>query len=308
MIKKKEVEKNMKVHMKIKKKRVLMGILIVAVISVGTACGGNKTEEESLETVQEADEPVATELEIEPADHASNKSADEGKKEEQENVQAVTELSEAAQHQISAFIAAYAASAHYLHPDMCTYEEMQEEGPNLYDILAYICLQKKDYGPVQGTSDGLPFEWGTFIADGAWDQEPHPGYTGVYKVSKEEFRRFYENGLGIKVPENMEYRHGELLELDDWFYGVELGESGLGSTLDIMEVGIAGDKVEITGYEDGIYFLSGCFRMGASDEDGWEELDEAEFRYTFTATAMDSGDAEIFDGLQITDFHVEEKK
>lgn len=289
----------MKEHIKIKSKRVLIGILMAAVISVGTACGGKKAEEEPLETVQEADGSAAAELGTETADDISNESADEKKEEEQENIQTVTELSEAAQHQISGFIATWAVMGED------TYEKMKGYCPSLGAVVNYICWQDETYGPVYGASDGLPFQWGTFIEDGAWDTEPYPGYTGVYQVSKEEFRRFYESGWGIEVPEDMEYREGT--EDISGFYGAELGKTGLGSTWDVAQVRIAGDEVEITGYEDGIYSLSGCFRQGTAEEP-WENIDEEELRYTFTATAVESGDAEIFDGLQIIDFHVDEKE
>lgn len=299
----------MKKRIKKKKTQVFIGIVMMAALFMGTACGGKKAEESPQEAMEEAEDSAVTEPEGETGTNIINESTDktegeahEAQEERQANIQAVTKLSETTQHQISSFIASNA----YADPEYSGYENMQKNGPSLKAIVDYISFQHERYGtiyrPWDEPSDGLPFQWGTYIEDGAWDTE---GYTGVYQVSKEEFRRFYENGWGIQVPENMEYREGE--EYPDGFYGAELGETGLGSTWDPPLVSIEGDQVEITGYEDGVYSLSGYFWRGPSDEP-WEEIDEEMIRYAFTATAVESGDAEVFDGLQITGFQVEEKE
>lgn len=99
-------------------------------------------------------------------------------------------------------------------------------------------------------------------------------------VTEETVKAFYEDGLGITIPDNYTY--------DDW-----------GITCNSEMIGDAGadyfryDSMEMMDNKDGTYSLSGTFAWGAEGE---EDI------YSFTATVEESGNPEVFGGLRLLSY------
>lgn len=186
-----------------------------------------------------------------------------------------TELTEATQHQISAFIGSI--NNYYIE------EPFPSSTTNAEDCLVLLKYYLNDCGFdfQEGNKDDLPFAW------------------KEYHINRAEFDLFFEKGWGIEIPEDFSYTafNDYIPELP---YGVLIPEEGgWESNVDGSLYLSGGRTVEIEGYADGVYTLKGTFINGASDDDSLTQK-------TFTATAIESGDPQIYDGLQITGFEVVE--
>lgn len=193
--------------------------------------------------------------------------------EEEETADRLTTLTEATQHQISAFIGS--VDNYYSEKAFPSAETTAEDCM----VLLKNYLNDCEYVPTSNKDD-MPFSW----------QESH--------ISRDEFDLFFEKGWGIEdIPDGFSYT--ALNDYDPSLpYGVSISEDGnWKSNVDGSMYAACGGNVEITGYADGVYTLSGSFQNGASD-------DESLTKKTFTATAIESGEGQIYDGLQITGFEV----
>ena len=105
-------------------------------------------------------------------------------------------------------------------------------------------------------------------------------------VTEETVKQFYEAGFGITIP-------------DDYAYN----DNGVTCTIDLALVWDVSldyfkyDSLEIIENGDGTYKLTGTFVWGAEGE---EDI------YSFEATAVESGNSDVFGGLKITSYKVNE--
>ena len=157
---------------------------------------------------------------------------------------------------------------------------MDNHGSDLQTVEADHCmwlLQEylNDCGQYadEANADDVPFQWKSGI------------------VSKEEFNQFFGAALGIEIPEGFVY------SINDPDYTFQITDSGLEIEMDGSLYRAKGGTVNITDFTDGIYTLSGTFDNG--------DCTEPLIAKTFTATAEESGDATIFDGLRILSFEVQ---
>lgn len=253
------------------KKNVL---LIIAAIMIMTLAGCGKTEkhvekentavtapeEEPVEEEPVVEEPVVEEPVVEES-------------EAENGAEIRTELTEATQHQISAFIGSI--NNYY------SEEPFPSSTTNAEDCMVLLKYYLNDCGFdfQEGNKDDLPFAW------------------KEYHINRAEFDLFFEKGWGIEIPEDFSYTafNDYIPELP---YGVLIPEEGgWESNVDGSLYLSGGRTVEIEGYADGVYTLKGTFVNGASDDDSLTQK-------TFTATAIESGEPQIYDGLQITGFNI----
>lgn len=101
-------------------------------------------------------------------------------------------------------------------------------------------------------------------------------------VTEETIKAFYEDGMGIWVPDDYTYND----------FGVTCDSKLEGETgADYFKY----NSLDITPKEDGTYILTGTFIWGAEGE---EDL------YTFEAIAVESGNTNVFGGLRIKGYSV----
>lgn len=103
-------------------------------------------------------------------------------------------------------------------------------------------------------------------------------------VTEETVKAFYEDGFGISIHDGYMY--------DD--YGVTCNSE---LTWDVGMDYFKYDNLEVVANEDGTYALTGTFIWGAEGE---EDV------YSFEATAVESGNPEVFGGLKLTSYVVNE--
>jgi len=103
-------------------------------------------------------------------------------------------------------------------------------------------------------------------------------------VTEETVKAFYEDGFGISIHDGYMY--------DD--YGVTCNSE---LTWDVSLDYFKYDNLEVIANEDGTYALTGTFIWGAEGE---EDL------YSFEATAVASGNPNVFGGLKLTSYVVNE--
>lgn len=103
-------------------------------------------------------------------------------------------------------------------------------------------------------------------------------------VTEETIKAFYEDGMGIWVPDDYTYND----------FGVTCDSELEGETgADYFKY----NSLDITPKEDGTYILTGTFIWGAEGE---EDL------YTFEAIAVESGNSNVFGGLQVKGYTINE--
>lgn len=103
-------------------------------------------------------------------------------------------------------------------------------------------------------------------------------------VTEETIKAFYEDGMGIWVPDDYTYND----------FGVTCDSELEGETgADYFKY----NSLDITPKEDGTYILTGTFIWGAEGE---EDL------YTFEAIAVESGNTNVFGGLQVKGYTINE--
>ena len=194
--------------------------------------------------------------------------------EQEEMMQASFELTESAQRQISAFIAA---------AYQCNYSSVNRgDGWNIFSMSPDDCLFfVNDYigmvnyswngGPSCNAAD-LPYNWFN------------------YKVTEQEFTDFCKYGLGIEIPSDYTFS----FENDGGSVKISNGE--LQSTFGTRTVQITGGDVEIISQDENGIVLSGtCY---------W--YDPEETVYQFTVSGVPSGNNSIFGGMTITDIEIAE--
>ena len=109
------------------------------------------------------------------------------------------------------------------------------------------------------------------------------GWTSAV-VTKETIKAFYEDGFGISIPKDYAYKDGDITCDSELIWDV---------SLDYFKY----ENLEITENGDGTYKLEGTFFWGAEGE---------ETRYSFTATATESGNSSVFGGLKLTNYTINE--
>lgn len=247
----------------------------------------NNFMEGILEKVEGSDngEDVTEEIITETENTEAEDAVEEQLEEAAPVAQSVTSLSTEAQHQLSSFVGA-----------LILWHSPNETDYNIFDDDAESCLwhvehyiaYSDNYFP-GGHDDDLVLGW-DYVNETTWMRE---------NVTRETFKLFYEKGWGITIPDNFNYMVGEG-DPDNGAYGVKIREGGgfIDSTDGAM-FAVHSGSVEITGYEDGVYTLQGSFSSGVTDV-GTPVFEE----HTFTATAVESGDDRVYDGLQITSLTV----
>lgn len=181
-------------------------------------------------------------------------------------------LSIDAQHQISAFIGTL------YNYSFDTYSRCFAETENLMWLIHYYMNDCGGDSSFANEND-MPFNW----KNG--------------EITKEEFDIFFENGWGVKIPEDFTYMAGE--EYDPAMgYGIRITENGWESIVDGSLMMVQGGTVSVVENENGLYKLEGTFLTTTVDAP--DDIEEK----TFTASARYSGDGRIYDGLTIIDFAI----
>ena len=206
---------------------------------------------------------------------AGNREISNDTKEAKQNMdisKADSTLSIDAQHQISAFIGTL---YNYSYD---TYSGCFAETENLMWLIHYYMNDCGGDSAFANEND-MPFNWKSG------------------EITKEEFDIFFENGWGVKIPDDFAYMAGE--EYDPAMgYGMRITENGWESIVDGSLMMVQGGTVSVVENENGLYKLEGTFLSTAVDAP--DDIEEK----TFTASARYSGDGRIYDGLTIIDFAI----
>lgn len=193
---------------------------------------------------------------------------------EESMVQEPFELTESAQRQISAFVAA---------AFQCNYSSVnQGNGWNIFTMSPDDCLFfVNDY------IDMVNYSWNGGVACNTADL-PYDWFH--YKVTEQEFADFCKFGLGIEIPSDYTFSF-----VNDGG-SIKISNGELESTFDTRTIQITGGDVEIISQNENNIILSGtCY---------W--YDPEETAYQFTVSGMPSGNNSIFGGMTITDIEVSE--
>lgn len=182
------------------------------------------------------------------------------------------ELTDSAQRQISAFVAA---------AYQCNYSSVNNNnGFNIFSMSSDDCLLfVSDYigmvnylwkgGPTPNAMD-LPYDW------------------FHYKVTEQEVSDFCKHGLGIELPDDYSF------SFENEAGSVKIINGELQSTFDSRTIQITGGEVEIVSQDENNIVLSGtCY---------WYDPEETE--YQFTVIGVPSGISDVFGGMTIMDINI----
>lgn len=184
------------------------------------------------------------------------------------------ELTDSAQRQISAFVAA---------AYQCNYSSVNNSnGFNIFSMSSDDCLLfVSDYigmvnylwkgGPTPNAMD-LPYDW------------------FHYKVTEQEISDFCKHGLGIELPDDYSF------SFENEAGSVKITNGELQSTFDSRTIQITGGEVEVVSQDENSIVLSGsCY---------WYDPEETE--YQFIVSGVLSGNSDVFGGMTITDINISE--
>lgn len=206
------------------------------------------------------------------------------KQEEKEDAESTNEesetkeihLSEEAQRQISAFVAA-AYQCNYAQVNGGQGWKIFKMSPEecLFFIKDYVDMVKSEaiVTDVSPNPADLPYDW----------------YSG--NITTQEIAEFFEDGLGIHIKEDFSYS----VQAEEG--NLSFADGKMKNTFDDRMLQVTGGNVEVVSQDKDKVVLSGnC---------AWYDPEKTE--YDFTVTAKLSGNNKVFGGLTITDIQVEEK-
>lgn len=157
----------------------------------------------------------------------------------------------------------------------------ENEKMQIVDAIAYFYCMLYQFEPTSYVSTVRAYIQTMLKGDGA-SALPLGWSSDI--VTEETVKEFYEAGFGITIPDDYTYND----------YGVTCNSELA------WEVGadyFKYNSLEMEDTGDGTYILKGTFLWGAEGE---EDL------YSFEATAIESGDKDVFGGLTLTTYAVDE--